>query len=317
MGLLAERDGADDGYEAEEQRAEEQGAEEHGAGEHGAGKRSAGEHSAGERSLAERGVTLHRRSVLPTRRAVLYVHGQPGTFVPEDLVTWYTERGFHFYVVDLRPPDRPGHPDQPGRRKSRGGGEALGRLDLAGRHLRDAEGIDMVMVTAHGADALTAAQWCAQRPRAGRADALILSSPEFGRKLRCGLDIDCPVLVLSSGREPEGRPGRLAPWGRRTPGTAVRLGAHVTWLRIDDATDPAGAATAQEQAVKAYVTADSGAAADAESAGEPGADSADGPAGDPGAGPAGDSAGDRRRFFDELGRWLGAYMYGSVRDQLL
>jgi alpha-beta hydrolase superfamily lysophospholipase len=25
----------------------------------------------------------------------------------------------------------------------------------------------------------------------------------------------------------------------------------------------------------------------------------------------------RTRFFDELGRWLGAYMYGSVRDQLL
>lgn len=285
MGLLAERDGTDDGYEAEEQ-------------------------GAGERSLEERGVTLHRQSVLPTRRAVLYVQGQPDTFVPEDLVTWYTERGFHFYVVDLRPPDGPDNPDKPGRRrKSRGGGEALGRLDLAGRHLRDAEGIDMVMVTAHGADALTAAQWCAQRPRAGRADALILSSPEFGRKLRCGLDIDCPVLVLSSGREPEGRPGRLAPWGRRTPGTAVRLGAHVTWLRIDDAPDSAGAATAAEPAVKAYITADSGAAADA--------DSADGPAGEPGAGPAGDAAGDRRRFFDELGRWLGAYMYGSVRDQLL
>jgi hypothetical protein len=25
----------------------------------------------------------------------------------------------------------------------------------------------------------------------------------------------------------------------------------------------------------------------------------------------------RQLFFDELGRWLGAYMYGSVRDQLL
>ncbi len=26
---------------------------------------------------------------------------------------------------------------------------------------------------------------------------------------------------------------------------------------------------------------------------------------------------DRRRLFDEMGRWLGAYMYGKVRDQLL
>ena len=25
----------------------------------------------------------------------------------------------------------------------------------------------------------------------------------------------------------------------------------------------------------------------------------------------------RRRLFDEMGRWLGAYMYGKVRDQLL
>jgi hypothetical protein len=25
----------------------------------------------------------------------------------------------------------------------------------------------------------------------------------------------------------------------------------------------------------------------------------------------------RRRFFDEMGRWFGAYMYGRVRDQLL
>jgi len=26
---------------------------------------------------------------------------------------------------------------------------------------------------------------------------------------------------------------------------------------------------------------------------------------------------ERRRLFDEMGRWLGAYMYGQVRDQLL
>ena len=35
------------------------------------------------------------------------------------------------------------------------------------------------------------------------------------------------------------------------------------------------------------------------------------------AGPAVDDTAGRRQFFDELGRWLGAYMYGHVRDQLL
>ena len=70
MGLITERNGADDGYEE-----------------------------------VSSGVILRRRSALPSRRAVLYVHGQRDTFVPEDLVAWYTERGFHFYVADLRPPD--------------------------------------------------------------------------------------------------------------------------------------------------------------------------------------------------------------------
>jgi hypothetical protein len=29
------------------------------------------------------------------------------------------------------------------------------------------------------------------------------------------------------------------------------------------------------------------------------------------------AGGDQRRLLEELGRWLGAYMYGSLRDQLL
>ncbi len=36
-----------------------------------------------------------------------------------------------------------------------------------------------------------------------------------------------------------------------------------------------------------------------------------------GHGQAPGEAADRRQFFDEMGRWLGAYMYGGVRDQLL
>jgi hypothetical protein len=280
MGLLAEREGAGDGYEAVDVPAKSGQAPEGDAPQPVAG-----------------GVMLRRRSARPSRRAVLYVHGQPDTFVPEDLVAWYTERGFHFFVIDLRPPDGLDKPDKPGRRRGRrGGSEALGRLDAAGRALRDVEGIDMVMVTAQGADAATAALWCAQRHQAGQADALVLSSPVFGREPRGGLDIACPVLVLSSGREPEGGPDRLALLRRRKRGTAVRLGPHVTWLRIDDAPDPAGAATVAQAAVKADGT-------DPATGGEADLD--------------GDSAGDRRRFFDELGRWLGAYMYGRVRDQLL
>jgi hypothetical protein len=218
-------------------------------------------------------VILRRRSALQTRRSVLYLHCDQETFVPEDLVAWYTERGFHFYVADLRPQDRA---DRPRRQRGPDRGECFDRLDSACRHLRDSEGIDMIIVAAHAADALTAALWCDARRDAGLADALILSSPVFGRRLRRGLDIACPVLLMlpaASPGSPGGPAGRLAARKRRSKETAatVRLGPHVTWLTLDEGLD--GQA--------------------------------------PGASP------DQRRFFDELGRWLGAYMYGKVRDQLL
>jgi hypothetical protein len=204
---------------------------------------------------------LHRRSALPSRRSVLYLHCQPDTFVPEDLASWFTERGFHFWVADLRPQD-----GQRGRarraRRARTGNFAV--LDAAFQHLREAEGMDMIIMTADAADAVTAAEWCDARRDAAGADALILSGPALGRRLRRGLDIACPVLVLSPA---EGDAAGRAP--RSKQDAAIKLGPHVTWLRLRG--------------------------------GEP-AQAADG---------------DRRQFFDEMGRWLGAYMYGHVRDQLL
>jgi pimeloyl-ACP methyl ester carboxylesterase len=204
---------------------------------------------------------------------VLYLHCMSDSFVPEDLASWYTERGFHFYVADLR---RKGQPDQPsgGKRKVKGLEACFSGLDSACTYLRSADGIDAVIVAGHGAGALAAALWCHERRQTEPADALILSSPEFGRRLRRGLDVACPVLVFSAAAEPDhplGSAARAAKGGRdKKSSDAVRLGAHVTWLRIDD--------------------------------------------GLAGGGSSGD---DRRRFFDEMGRWLGAYMYGQVRDQLL
>jgi hypothetical protein len=216
---------------------------------------------------------LHRRSALPSRRSVLYVHCRPDTFVPEDLASWYTERGFHFWVADLRPQE-----GQRGlaRRGRRARAERFAGLDAAFRHLREAEGIDMIIVTADDADAVTAAEWCDARRDAACADALILSGPTLARRLRRGLDIACPVLVLSP---PDGEAGGRA--SRHKQDAAIKLGPHVTWLCLRPG--PGGQA-----------------------------------AGEPGGGEAAQAADtDRRQFFDEMGRWLGAYMYGHVRDQLL
>lgn len=202
-----------------------------------------------------------RRSARPSRRAVLHLHDLTGSFAPRDLVRWYNERGFHFYVTDLHV----GEPAEAGTRRRAGKHmqECLDALDSACRHLREADGIDAIILSAHESAAAPAALWCARRGGSGSVDAMILSNPDFGRGLPGRLDITCPVLVISPSREPQA--GRRERRERRGP-DSVRLGQHVTWLHLD------GAATAVPQ---------------------------------------------RQRLFDEMGRWLGAYMYGQVRDQLL
>jgi pimeloyl-ACP methyl ester carboxylesterase len=242
---------------------------------------------------------LRRRSARPTKRAVIYLHCMHDAFVPADLACWYTDRGFHFYVADLRTLRAPGGP-APGSPPD-APAEYFACLDAAVRHVRDADGIETVVLCAHGSGALIAALWCHARRGGLPADALILTSPEFGpagtwlarrvpggmpvrppapllagaqRRLRRGLDIGCPVLVMcpsASWDAPGGSGGlltaRVLTGGRAT----MRLGAHVTWLKLEGAL--------------------------------PGQALPDGP--------------DRGRFFDELGRWLGAYLSGQVRDQLL
>src|SRR6266567_1233613 len=104
MGLIAEHDGALDGYEAVQLPP------------------------APAESGCRGAAMLRRRSPRTSKRAVLYLHCLADSFVPEDLASWYTERGFHFYVADLRPQARL---DQPagGRRSPLGLGECFSALD--------------------------------------------------------------------------------------------------------------------------------------------------------------------------------------------
>jgi pimeloyl-ACP methyl ester carboxylesterase len=245
---------------------------------------------------------LRRRSARPTKRAVLYLHCMSDVFVPADLASWYTDRGFHFYVADLRTLGAPGRPAHESRPEALG--DYFGCLDAAVRYVRQADGVETVVLCAHAAGALIAALWCHARRGRLLADALVLTSPEFGpsgswlarvapgggpliparrpvpllavaqRRLRRGLDIACPVLVMcpSAGWDAPGGSGGLLVLRVLTGGRAtMRLGLHVTWLKLEG--------------------------------GQPGQALPDGP--------------DRKRFFDELGRWLGAYLSGQVRDQLL
>ena len=215
-----------------------------------------------------------RRSARPSRRAVLHLHDLTGSFAPADLARWYNERGFHFYVTDL---DLHGAATR--REQTRTVRARFATLDSACRHLRDADGIDAIILSAEDEAAAPAALWCHARRGVGQVAALILTNPDFGRGLIGKLDITCPVLVISAA----GQPGQQRTGGRKgRAGGTVRLGQHVTWLYLDD--QPASWRSGESPA-------------DRHEAGNPGAD--------------------RRRLFDEMGRWLGAYMYGNARDQLL
>ncbi len=49
---------------------------------------------------------FRRRSLQPSRRAVLHVQAAGDPAVPSDVADWFTERAFHFYLAGLRVPHR-------------------------------------------------------------------------------------------------------------------------------------------------------------------------------------------------------------------
>ncbi|HEV3288374.1 MAG TPA: alpha/beta hydrolase [Streptosporangiaceae bacterium] len=253
---------------------------------------------------------LRRRSARRSKRAVLYVHCLGDAFVPADLARWYTDRGFHFYAADLRAigSDEPAAAD--GNRAAAELAECFACLDAAATHLRAADAIETLVVSAHAAGALISALWCHARRGSRPVDALILASPDLGggwpwlarvagredspagrppallagarRRLRQGLQIPCPVLVMCPAGEASqtGGGSALARGGLAALGAlgtltgrraTTRLGEHVTWLTMDG--------------------------------------------GLPGQATAGPAAG--QRYLDEIGRWLGAYLSAQIRDQLL
>jgi pimeloyl-ACP methyl ester carboxylesterase len=251
---------------------------------------------------------FRRRSAMPSRRAVLHLHANGSTPAPADLASWYTERAFHFYVAGLRLPGKTG---SLARRQGRMLSATFAELDATCSYLRDVDGMTTVIVAADGIGAQAAALWCDARRSADPADALILQDPDFGEKPRLSLDITCPVLVLSGAadRAAEARRGQRS--ARKRPAGTVRLGGHVTWLSIPAADQAlAEETTAKEARVKEAPVKDA-------TAKEPTADDSAALLAEEAAAEEAAAAAERSRFFDEMGRWLGAYMYGPVRDQLL
>ena len=234
-------------------------------------------------------ILRRRPSLQPSRRAVLHVQAAGDPAAPADLADWFTERAFHFYLAAVRLPSRV---TISGRACGSALDAACAELDAACARLRQAEGMGHVVVTAQGRGALAAARWSAGQG-IGRADALVLYEPELPTRPALKLNITCPVLVVTgprsaacsitgTGAQRGGGKWPLRP--RRAAGDPVagpaQLGGHVTWLQLPETT---GAVSSAVRAPAAGLASTAG----------------------------------RQTFFDELGRWLGAYMYGQMRDQLL
>jgi hypothetical protein len=230
----------------------------------------------------------------------MYVHCRGDSFVPDNLVGWYTDRGFHFYVADLREIGAAGRSGADGNRAVQDLRDCFACLDAAAGHVRGTDAVNTVIVSAHGAGAVIAALWCHARRRGRSADALVLASPAWAtappwrgwakagpgakrvspmlagarRRVRRGLDIACPVLVMcppDGWDAPGGAGGLLVPGTLARGRVTMRLGEHVTWVKLAGGLPGQGRPTAAE----------------------------------------------RRRLFDELGRWLSAYLSAQIRDQLL
>src|SRR5215472_9534071 len=99
------------------------------------------------------------RSAQPSRRAVLHLQAAGDPVVPADLAGWFTERACHFYLAGLRLPARLGRLRRPGRTAE----GTFAELDAVDAHLREADGIEHVIVSAQGPAAVAAALWCARR----------------------------------------------------------------------------------------------------------------------------------------------------------
>ena len=283
---------------------------------------------------------FRRQSLQPSRRAVLHLQAAGDPAVPSGLGDWFTQRAFHFYLAGLRLPGLAlaGGLAVAGRDAGRLLGSAFAGLDAACGQLRDADGIGHVIVAAQGRAALAVALWADARSAGqtggsagqtggsagqtggsarlagagaglagagaglaggsareagasvgagladGAADALILFEPALPARPVMDLNIACPVLVLTS----------PASSGAAAAGALRARPSRLGQLRSGQLA-PGRVRASLRRHRPAAAIARLGSHVTWLELPEPG----------------------EQAVFDELGRWLGAYMYGSGRDRLL
>jgi alpha-beta hydrolase superfamily lysophospholipase len=262
---------------------------------------------------------VRQSSAKRTRRAVLYVHCLGDPYVQPDLATWYLQRGFHFYVAELRAA-RP-------RGRDATLAEYFGYLDAAVRRVRDIDGNQTVLVSAHRAGAVIAALWCHTQRAAGFPEALIMADPDFGPErhwLYRLLGLHQPTVRQTTVRQTTVRQTTVRQTTVRQT-TAARPGAGVE-PRIPEVLPRAQRRLRRGLDIACPVLVMSPSAVNATAHGRgylAGPPARLGPhvtslrlaSAPPGLARPDRAA--RRCLYDELSRWLGAYLSAEIRDQLL
>jgi alpha-beta hydrolase superfamily lysophospholipase len=121
---------------------------------------------------------VRRRATVPSKRAVLYVHGFVDYFFQTHLADLFVENGWDFYALDLRKYGRSLLPHQTPN-FCRTLKDYFPELDESIRIIRDQDGHDQVLLGAHSTGGLITSLWSHSRQGRGLIDGLFLNSPFF------------------------------------------------------------------------------------------------------------------------------------------
>jgi alpha-beta hydrolase superfamily lysophospholipase len=150
--------------------------------------------------------TLVRRRA-PGRKAVLYVHGFVDYFFQAHLADFYVERGYSFYALDLRKYGRSLLPHQTPN-FARSMSDYFPEIDEAVRLIR--EDNDVLLLNGHSTGGLVAALWADRVRGKGLVDGLFLNSPFLELNVPAAVRVLAGPLVRAAARL---RPTMVFPTG--------------------------------------------------------------------------------------------------------
>jgi len=117
---------------------------------------------------------VHRAAAEPSGRAVLHVHGFADYFFQTQYAEWWLARGYDFYALDLRKCGRSLLPHQ-SPHFATDLRDYFADLDAAWHRVADLDGHDHVVLSAHSTGGLTGGLWADER-RPG-LKGLVLNAP--------------------------------------------------------------------------------------------------------------------------------------------